>query len=192
MTNQRRGQPEETEMDAGSRPSQPVIPDGGLGAGMPEWLRQTPSWKRTSEATGATPVRALPAPDTSVIDPRRLIGIDDLPGWLQALSAREKDAPVVASQRQGGNQSAVSVSSSAAPFARPADRGLDVPPPRTELATTARDTDVTLDRPVHVPLTESPPAPARPWWLSDAAIGVLFVAIILTVIYVVLVASGVI
>ncbi len=188
MTNQRRGRPDEIETGARSQPAQPAIPDGGLGAGMPEWLQQTPSWKRTPEAA---PVRSLPAPDTSPIDPRRLIEIDDLPEWLRALSSREKETSPAAPRRQDESGAAVSVPAPRVAGASSEGRVRNLAPPRPE-PVAARETDVTLDRSAHVPLTDSPPVLARPWWLSDAAIGILFAAIILTVIYVVLAASDVI
>ena len=61
----------------------PVIPDGGLGDALPEWLRTTPSWTKAPDA-----LRTIPEPDTSEIDPASLVTIDDLPGWLQAVAAR--------------------------------------------------------------------------------------------------------
>ena len=74
----------------------PVIPDGGLGDALPEWLRTTPSWTKAPDAP-----RAIPEPDTSVIDPASLVTIDDLPAWLRAVAARS------ASKRPQGAAGAV-------------------------------------------------------------------------------------
>ena len=60
------------------------IPDGGLGSGMPDWLRRPPAW-RNAGTTPASP-RKIPPPDTSPIDPRTILTIDDLPTWLQGIA----------------------------------------------------------------------------------------------------------
>lgn len=68
------------------------IPDGGLTDGLPEWLRRPPAW-RDLPRKDEEQQRTLPEPDTSVIDPRTLIDVGDLPPWLQAIAARgEKPA----------------------------------------------------------------------------------------------------
>jgi hypothetical protein len=54
---------------------------------MPEWLRRPPAW-RDMPAKPTSPTRELPKPDMSVIDPRTLIDVSDLPTWLQAIAAR--------------------------------------------------------------------------------------------------------
>ena len=60
------------------------IPDGGLGSGMPEWLRRPPAWRNAG--TTPSPPRKIPPPDTSPIDPRTILTIGDLPTWLQGIA----------------------------------------------------------------------------------------------------------
>lgn len=120
----------------------------------------------------------MPPPDGSVIDPRDLLDIDDLPEWLQAVALRETGQ--------------VETNPDAAP-----DTG-----PRAEAEPTAgapqRDPEGTPApsarpySPLDEPLPLRPPAVApSPWWMSDGVMGGLLVAIILTLIYVLLVASDV-
>lgn len=165
------------------------IPDGGLGSAMPDWLRQTPSWKRTPEPA---PIRTIPAPDTSIIDPRRLIDVDDLPQWLQAVSARRAETrPETPTPPAGDAAGAVDVTPSPTIDVpeHTARETLDVPPDRAAPASESRSRS---ERPAHIQLKPSPSRPPRPWWMSDAAVASLFIAIILTLAYVVLEASGVI
>jgi hypothetical protein len=65
----------------------PPIPDGGLAKDFPDWLRERPRW-----ATATTPHEA----DTSAIDPRELVSLEDFPDWLQAIAtdveARQHDS----------------------------------------------------------------------------------------------------
>jgi len=192
MTNRTARHPDEDDMGDGTVTPQRAIPDGGLGAAMPEWLQQTPSWKRSPEPT---PVRSIPAPDTSVIDPRHLIDVDDLPQWLQAVSSREP----------GKRTSTVALidpetSLTIAPEI-PEIMPLTVPQEETRLKRLAlpsdswppmRDVGRPAERSEPVRLVPSPSAARPPWWMSDAALAILFVAIVLTMIYVILVASGVI
>lgn len=74
--------------DQGEPDALPPIPDGGLGSGMPEWLRRPPAWRSagTSAAPPAAPAKALPHPDTSPIDPRSILTVEDLPAWLQGIA----------------------------------------------------------------------------------------------------------
>jgi hypothetical protein len=62
------------------------IPDGGLGEAMPDWLKSRPAW------ANETPARQIPEPDTSPIDPRALVREEDLPGWLLAISQRQRES----------------------------------------------------------------------------------------------------
>lgn len=73
------------------------LPDGGLTEGLPDWLRRPPAWRNLprkehgDDGGGTEPT--LPEPDTSVIDPRTLVDVADLPAWLQNIAARgEKPA----------------------------------------------------------------------------------------------------
>lgn len=74
--------------DQGEPDALPPIPDGGLGSGMPEWLRRPPAWRvaGTSAIPAAPPPRDIPPPDTSPIDPRTILTVDDLPAWLQGIA----------------------------------------------------------------------------------------------------------
>ena len=70
------------------------IPDGGLKDAMPSWLKRPPAWRDLPTAEQRRE-RALPEPDTSEIDPRTLVDVNDLPQWLQAIAARgDIPAPV--------------------------------------------------------------------------------------------------
>ena len=69
------------------------LPDGGLGAAMPDWLRRPPAWRDLPKAQPGARARELPEPDRSVIDPRTLIEVSDLPLWLQAIAARDGGNP---------------------------------------------------------------------------------------------------
>lgn len=73
------------------------LPDGGLSESLPEWLRRPPAWRnlpRREDPAGTLPdqKKSLPEPDTSVIDPRELITVEDLPQWLQDIAARETES----------------------------------------------------------------------------------------------------
>jgi hypothetical protein len=74
---------EEVSLEEEMRP----LPDGGLQSEMPDWLRRPPAW-RNLERDASGEERQLPEPDTSVIDPRTLVDIGDLPQWLQEVAAR--------------------------------------------------------------------------------------------------------
>lgn len=65
---------------------QSPIPDGRLGETMPEWLQRPPAWRGMVVREPAR--RDVPPPDTSVIDPRTMLDIGDLPVWLQRIAAR--------------------------------------------------------------------------------------------------------
>lgn len=60
------------------------MPDGGLAEAMPDWLRRPPAWRETTARSS----KAAPIPDTSPIDPRTLIDVEDLPIWLQRIAQR--------------------------------------------------------------------------------------------------------
>lgn len=68
------------------------IPDGGLQEAMPSWLKRPPAW-RSMPTAEQRHERALPEPDTSVIDPRTLVDVADLPQWLQSIAERG-DVPI--------------------------------------------------------------------------------------------------
>ena len=74
-------------------PALPPIPDGGLAATMPSWLRAplpsadagTAPPRTVDAAVAADPVPAAPPPDT-----RSFISEDDLPSWIRQLVAKEE------------------------------------------------------------------------------------------------------
>ncbi len=154
--------------DAPLRP----IPDGGLGSAMPDWLQQPPAWKR---ASGHGARKAIPDPDTSVIDPRQMIDIDDLPQWLQQIARRG-----VESRPETPNLPAPSSVERSSPLSIPEEKGI------------AHEKPVPMHLPEENAMVEIRASePPEHWWLSDSVVGALFIAIILTIIYVVLVASNV-
>lgn len=82
---QRPGDTEQPRDDPFGRP----MPDGGLAEAMPDWLRRPPAWRETS----ARHAKEAPTPDTSPIDPRTLIDVEDLPVWLQRIAQRPGERP---------------------------------------------------------------------------------------------------
>ena len=77
------------------------IPDGGLKDNMPGWLKRPPAWRNMPSAEQRHE-RTLPEPDTSEIDPKTLVDVNDLPQWLQAIAARG-DVPVPAPDQTVGH-----------------------------------------------------------------------------------------
>lgn len=77
------------------------IPDGGLKDNMPGWLKRPPAWRNMPSAEQRHE-RTLPEPDTSEIDPKTLVDINDLPQWLQTIAARG-DVPVPAPDQTVGH-----------------------------------------------------------------------------------------
>lgn len=73
------------------------LPDGGLSSSMPDWLRRPPAWRDLPHKNDPPDEGSLPEPDTSVIDPRKLVTVDDLPQWLRDIAAREPE-PVPGSE----------------------------------------------------------------------------------------------
>lgn len=57
---------------------------------MPDWLQRPPAWR--GMAVRELERRDLPPPDTSVIDPRTMLDIGDLPQWLQRIAARAEES----------------------------------------------------------------------------------------------------
>jgi hypothetical protein len=158
------------------------IPDGGLGAAMPAWLQQPPVWKQPPiQATS----RTLPEPDTSAIDLSTMLDDDDLPQWLRdmAVSApvtRSKDAPADAPTIVTTWPGPAHAQPAAESPMRARDDGATSP------SWSEPNIQAALD---YTPFRPEPATP--PWWMSNVAIGVLFGAIVVTLVYVILVASGV-
>jgi hypothetical protein len=163
----------ETSTDSAAR----SVPDGGLGTAMPAWLQQPPAWKRDPIDV---PARKIPAPDTSEIDPRTMLDLDDLPRWLQEVARR-------------GAQPARLVQPKLPEVPSDADA-----PPAGDMDVDVADVVEAMPPVPDTPGVEEPtvtPLPVtsevKPWWLSDRAVGALFIAIIITILYVLLAASGV-
>jgi hypothetical protein len=143
---------------------------------MPEWLQQPPAWKRPASAEEEP--RSLPPPDTSPIDPRTMLALEDLPEWLQAIAARSNasSSPVivgVGSDLRGDDDGSPLVSEPEVAIGTSPVESV-VPPPL--VANTATHTEPDHD---------------RAWWMSDRVMGALLVAVVLTLIYVILVASDI-
>lgn len=86
-------EPENPDGEARSRSSEPPLPplpDGGLAASMPAWLR---------DPGPLTPLPTAPGPETTTpdpSDPTAFLSEDDLPGWLRRLAttlSRDAEAP---------------------------------------------------------------------------------------------------
>ena len=89
------------EWDAAAElPPLPPLPDGGLSASMPAWLREPPA-PIIAEAPPLAPVD--PAVDPEQVadlaplgpraDPRTFLSDDDFPQWLRDLALRREGAP---------------------------------------------------------------------------------------------------
>lgn len=140
------------------------IPDGGLSGAMPDWLRRPPAWRDLPRKDEPAAGMALPEPDTSVIDPRELVTVDDLPQWLRDIAAREPGtAPTTAPDRPDAPTSGTVASAMPDTAPEPTSE------PRTiELAATPEDA--------------SAPAPTQLWiWALRAAIILIILAIIVYV-----------
>jgi hypothetical protein len=88
---------ETDEWDAAAElPPLPPLPDGGLGASMPSWLREPPA--PTAESAPVAPLSPDVAPEDSAdltplgprADPRTFLSDDDFPQWLRDLSVRRE------------------------------------------------------------------------------------------------------
>lgn len=194
-----RAAPSRTERDAGSSSADapPPIPDGGLAASMPEWLQRPPAWRGMTIREPER--RELPPPDTSVIDPRTMLRLDDLPEWLQRIAARSGGA---------GTAEGVDEDPAIAPPEEGHARAVRVEQPEGHARTVRGREPVkppVADRPTGEPVSPSAspqvqtrpivlqPSPAsRPtgWWRSSFLVACLAIAIllILIVIWLILVA----
>jgi hypothetical protein len=88
---------ETDEWDAAAElPPLPPLPDGGLGASMPSWLREPPP--PTVESAPVAPLSLEVAPEHSTdltplgprADPRTFLSDDDFPQWLRDLALRRE------------------------------------------------------------------------------------------------------
>lgn len=156
-----------------SPPEEPSIPDGGLGSSMPEWLQRPPAWRGITVREPRQ--RDLPPPDTSVIDPRTILEIDDLPVWLQRIAARAADPEATMSDSSHDAE---------APEETARDAAAERPPPVQEQSSAP----IPEERPIialHLPPTSYGQAH---WWRTRAALIGLAVAVLLIGVWVVLIA----
>jgi hypothetical protein len=110
-----------------------------------------------------------------------MLEIDDLPQWLQAVARRESGRDATAAE-------GLSLALEVEPELQPSSPNIAT---RGEVFSThPKDSHVAIETRAP-PLVEATNS-TRPWWMSDGAIGALLVAVILTLVYVVLVASDVI
>ena len=86
------------EWDAAAElPPLPPLPDGGLRASMPTWLRETSGLSIAETIPAARVVAEAATPDPVPLgpraDPRTFLTDDDFPQWLRDLATRREDAP---------------------------------------------------------------------------------------------------
>lgn len=122
------------------------LPDGGLQSTMPDWLRRPPAWRDLPRGEGAGEDKTLPEPDTSMIDPRSLVDVADLPPWLQGIGSRSaqpvesSDASHIAVEREESsmhtqddqNQDTTQPEERTVPFQPVDKRKWDIPEEKTE------------------------------------------------------------
>lgn len=173
-----RAAPSQPERDAGAPPP---IPDGGLAASMPEWLQRPPAWRGMTVREPER--RDLPPPDTSVIDPRTMLQIDDLPEWLQRIAARSAGAGMA----EGADEDPA-IAPPGEGYARAVRVEEPVEPPVAE-----RPTGVPLSPPAQAqtrPIVLLPSPASRPtgWWRSSFLVACVALVILLIVIWLILVA----
>ncbi len=178
--------------DAEHRP----IPTDGLAEALPDWLQRPPAWRGMTVREPAR--RDLPPPDTSVIDPRTMLELEDLPVWLQRIAARAMasemtDAhdvqPGPADPAEAAIQSVSTSPAEPAPDPRPPALGTSEAPVLRRKHTLAP-----VQEPSAPKLTLRPSSPERQtaWWRSRAALGAvaaLVVFLIFLVVWLVLVAT---
>lgn len=145
------------------QPGRPVaIPDGGLGAALPDWMQEKPEWSDRDESVVSTLIRdrPVPNPDTSPILLADIVTIDDLPGWLRDVARRPAaDAPVSADGDVATGQAEPDLTSEPAA-------------PVTTFTPGRSDTN----------------GSEHPWWASDRAMAGLLIAVIITLFFVLITA----
>jgi hypothetical protein len=168
----------------------PPIPDGGLSAGMPDWLRRPPAWRSLKESAG--PAKAVPRPDTSPIDPRTILTVDDLPVWLQRIAASRAPGPAV----EVGASPDVKEPTRAVPnpvvvFPNVVDETTLGSPGLTGSPALPLSVGTAMDDPVPR-FVESPgPSGDRQWWHTGMFTALLFVALVIAVLIITLYATNV-
>jgi hypothetical protein len=138
------------EWDAAAElPPLPPLPDGGLAASMPTWLRDPPSLSSPPEL----PLVVAQAPGSlgPKADPRTFLSDDDFPQWLRDLAARrDETVRPVAMQRQSGLPLAAwsnwpesgERASVATPTTPPVE--LEIAPPSMEIPSATTQTPVAM------------------------------------------------
>lgn len=93
------------DIEAADRPL-PPLPDGGLAASMPDWLREAPPGAGAETVPSApSPTSALepPRPPDAIdpIDPTTFLTEDDLPVWIRGLVAGSTAPPPTVDRKTG-------------------------------------------------------------------------------------------
>lgn len=147
---------ETDEWDAAAQPPPlPPLPDGGLGASMPAWLRE-PSTPPLAPAAPIAPFPAAPPSLGARTDPRAFLSDDDFPRWLRDLAA-QRLAPKSAPARTEEKPPPAQTSRDAA---IPADVS---PQPESTLPPVVADpAPAPLERPPAIPASFPNPAPPLP------------------------------
>lgn len=103
----------------GAEPERPLppLPDGGLAAAMPEWLRAAPGQAPPVGGAAVPPVAGPAAPTDELAD---ILTVDDLPPWLRELAAGSSQT---AARRSAPERRAHPAANPAAPRSHP-----DLPP----------------------------------------------------------------
>lgn len=202
---ERANSPELPESDDASSPDAEhrPIPTDGLGESLPDWLQRPPAWRGMTVREPAR--RDLPPPDTSVIDPRTMLELGDLPVWLQRIAARSMaseatDAHDVQPGPANPAEPTEEKVSSALPEPTP-DPDPPAPDPGPpaieppEAAVLRRKHTLATTRERSAPMIAfRPSSPERQtaWWTSRAALAgltTLVVFLILLIVWLVLVAT---
>ena len=143
---------------AAEPPPLPPLPDGGLRASMPAWLREPPPAASASSPrqAAADPPRVEP-PLGPHADPRAFLSDDDFPQWLRDLASRR-----LATER---GPSRVAEEPPPPPPAAPAAAA--GPPTRAEVAVVMAAVDPAPAPADLSPMPAEPPMPAAPQAPAD-------------------------
>ena len=167
------------------------IPDGGLKDAMPSWLKRPPAW-RSMPTAEERHERALPEPDTSEIDPKTLVDINDLPQWLQTIAARGEVPQPIPDQTVGHALEQVQAASAR----MREDALIDAPPATEDVPEAASDHDPVTHTALEQqevglltdePATSLPPAPgaSRPPYLiwGLVACGAIITVVVVIILF---------
>ncbi|CAA9555095.1 MAG: hypothetical protein AVDCRST_MAG43-1394 [uncultured Thermomicrobiales bacterium] len=169
------------------------IPTDGLGESMPDWLQRPPAWRGMTVREPAQ--HDLPPPDTSVIDPRTMLELGDLPVWLQRIAARS-----MGSEATGAQDVEPGLTDPTEPTGQDVSSSPPEPAPDPGTLTLGTSEEAVLRRkhtlaPVSGPY--SPKIMFRPssqerhtaWWTSRAALAALAALVVFLIVWLVLVAT---